>query len=450
MSLAHVEAAFGDAGFTSADAASRTALVERAMVAFSQAHERRPHWAWFVPGRVEVFGKHTDYAGGRSLVAAVPRGFALVAAPRQDRLVAVSDARWGDRVELAIDDAGTRPKGWGNYVATVVHRLALNFPGASLGLNLTMASDLPRAAGLSSSSALVVGLGLAMAERAGLRQRAEWTDSIQTTLDLAGYLGAVENGLTFRALAGTSGVGTHGGSEDHSAILASAAEKVAAFSYLPVRLAGRATMPADWRFVVMTSGVHADKAGSVKGRYNRAALAARALADAWVFHGGAPGTLAHVLAAPGAADELRAVVKSGHEGFTGEDLERRLTHFTREDARVPLALDAFARADQDQLGELSDASQLDADTLLGNQIPETVHLAAAARAAGAFAASSFGAGFGGSVWALCEAADVNRFVESWHRRYRSAAPGGRPLEWFAARPGPAAVAIDLTGRRSDP
>jgi hypothetical protein len=30
--------------------------------------------AYFVPGRVEVLGKHTDYAGGRSLLAAVERG----------------------------------------------------------------------------------------------------------------------------------------------------------------------------------------------------------------------------------------------------------------------------------------------------------------------------------------------------------------------------------------
>ena len=40
--------------------------------------------------------------------------------------------------------------------------------------------------------------------------------------------------------------------------------------------------------------------------------------------------------------------------------------------------------------------------LLGNQVPETIALARAALAHGAFAACSFGAGFGGSVWALVE------------------------------------------------
>ena len=34
--------------------------------------------AYFVPGRVEVMGKHTDYAGGRSLLAAISKAFCVV------------------------------------------------------------------------------------------------------------------------------------------------------------------------------------------------------------------------------------------------------------------------------------------------------------------------------------------------------------------------------------
>ena len=29
---------------------------------------------WFSPGRIEVLGKHTDYAGGRCLIMALDRG----------------------------------------------------------------------------------------------------------------------------------------------------------------------------------------------------------------------------------------------------------------------------------------------------------------------------------------------------------------------------------------
>ncbi|MDX1430536.1 MAG: galactokinase family protein, partial [Rhodothermales bacterium] len=32
---------------------------------------------FFVPGRIEVLGKHTDYAGGRSLTCATEHGFCV-------------------------------------------------------------------------------------------------------------------------------------------------------------------------------------------------------------------------------------------------------------------------------------------------------------------------------------------------------------------------------------
>ena len=47
---------------------------------------------WFVPGRVEVLGKHTDYAGGRSLLAAVNRGISVEASGGGVGITATSDA----------------------------------------------------------------------------------------------------------------------------------------------------------------------------------------------------------------------------------------------------------------------------------------------------------------------------------------------------------------------
>src|SRR5262245_10034625 len=224
---------FARAGFDSGDAASRAALVDEAVAAFRQTTGHRPAWAWFVPGRIEIFGKHTDYAGGRSLVAAVPRGFAVVAGPRPDGIVSAVDARW--RVSMEVRPGDPRKfGGWASYVAVVTRRLASNFPGAGLGATIVFSSDLPRAAGLSSSSALVVGIATALARRADLSDRPEWRAALPTTFDLAGYLGAVENGLSFGALAGTRGVATHGGSEDHTAILTCLSNRVSAYSYIPV------------------------------------------------------------------------------------------------------------------------------------------------------------------------------------------------------------------------
>jgi galactokinase len=431
---------FEAAGFTPADAASRATLLALATSALPGGVATR---AWFVPGRIEIFGKHTDYAGGRSLLAAVPRGFAVVAAPRSDRLVRVTDARYGGQVTVDPDETAHAFTGWHRYVAVVARRLARNFPGASLGLEIAIASDLPRAAGVSSSSALVVGLASALIAAGQLARRPEWRAAIRSTEDLAGYLGAVENGLGFGPLASASGVGTHGGSEDHTAILTCQGGRVSAYSYVPVVPQGDAAMPLDWRFLVLPSGIEADKAGGARDRYNRASLATRALLDVWTAAYGPTPTLAAALASdPQATTVLRRLAaQAGHSDFSAEDLSRRLSHFCAEDARVPAALGAFRDGDARYLGELAAASQLDAERWLGNQIPETTALVGLACEAGAWAATSFGAGFGGSVWALASADEATRVADDAVARYRRGRTGLGPLEWFVARPGPAVVAL---------
>lgn len=433
------------AGLAPADIDSRAALVERACAAFERDTGRRPAWGWVVPGRIEVFGKHTDYAGGRSLVAAVPRGFAVVAGPRDDGRVTAFDARWDARMDVQPPHDARTFTGWANYVAVVARRLSRNFPDASIGADIVFVSDLPRAAGLSSSSALVVAVATAIARRAGLPDRADWRAAMPDVLSVAGYLGAVENGLAYGPFDVTSGVGTHGGSEDHTAILASSADRVRAFSYVPVRPAGECALPGDWRFVVMGSGVEADKAGSARARYNRASLATQALLALWRRRTGAPGPLAAVLSDPTAADALRRMARQEGEGdFTPADLTKRLEHFINEDARIPRALDAIAHADRIRVRDLAAASQLEAEVLLENQIPQTVALARLATAHGAIAASSFGAGFGGSVWALADADDAVALAGRWREAYLAATPGVADVPWFVARPAPAVTEVPVS------
>ena len=51
-------------------------------------------------------------------------------------------------------------------------------------------------------------------------------------------------------------------------------------------------MPADWTFVIASSGVQADKADSVKDRYNRASDGVRALHAIWNAHAPRAGAFA--------------------------------------------------------------------------------------------------------------------------------------------------------------
>ena len=123
-------------------------------------------------------------------------------------------------------------------------------------------------------------------------------------------------------------------------------------------------------------------------------------------------------------------------GWSADALRRRLEHFVREDARIPEAVGALRAADAPAFGRLGDESQRDAAELLGNQVPETIALAAAARQSGAFAACSFGAGFGGSVWALVDSASATRFISYWSDNYRKVHPSWEP-NVFDVTPGPA-------------
>jgi galactokinase len=279
---------------------------------------------------------------------------------------------------------------------------------------------------MSSSSALMIGVATALVRVAGIEARAEWRMNIRGTLDAAGYYACIENGFTFGTLEGDAGVGTQGGSEDHAAILAATPGHVSAFAFVPMRHAGSVAVPEHWRFVLAPCGVTAEKTGTAREAYNRLAHAARALLDLWNAGGRRPQavSLASVLQNPRAAHRLRDLARSSAPaGWPKDALEERLDHFTREDARVPEALDAFREADAAKLTAFSEQSQADAETLLGNQIPETIALARSARALGAFAACSFGAGFGGSVWALADRAAADELAQHWHPGAFVAAPG---------------------------
>lgn len=437
-------------GMTAAQAASRQALFDQLDERAGAILEGAAVWRRFTPGRIEIFGKHTDYAGGHSLLAAVPRGIALAARPRHDGIVRVGDIFDGQVVEVdPSTEAPAHYRGIQRYVHVVAHRFAVNFPGCDLGANIAIASDLPRASGLSSSSALTVGVALALIKRARLQERPEWKERLRRVYDLAWYLGCVENGLDFPGLGGSAGVGTHGGSEDQTAILACKTEHISLYRFVPVTPLGETLMPADWTFVIASSGIQADKADSVKDRYNRASNGARALHAIWNTHAGqrAQSLCAALASHPHAAEKLDKWIEAdagkAEAMFSADELRRRLRHFLRENARPARAATAFRDADAQALGQLAADSQRDAHELLGNQIPETIMLAQLAREIGALASSSFGAGFGGSVWAAVRTTDAERFGATWVRAYQDRMPHVGPVDWFIARPGPAATELPL-------
>jgi galactokinase len=447
-SLAQALAASG----LSADAcAARAALFAKAAAALHLPDhapaDMRP-MAFFVPGRIEILGKHTDYAGGSSMVAAIERGFCLVAAATNDCRVTITDVLRPESVAFDFD-AGIIPRAghWANYPMTVARRIARNFPGPSRGANIAFASDLPPAAGMSSSSALVTAVFLALAEINLLAARAEYRQNIHNALDLAGYLAAVENGQPFGSLKGDQGAGTLGGCEDHTAILTCRPGQISQYAYCPVRSEGEIAAPADCVFAIATSGVAAEKTGAALVKYNATSQRISRLVQLWrdATHFDDPHLTAILPRGPAAIEYLRSIVRD-KAGADAPKLLDRLEHFITENLQiVPDARQTLEEGDLIGFGDLVDQSQRAAEELLGNQIPETSFLADSARSLGAAAASAFGAGFGGSVWALVRADAATEFLDAWAASYHNRFPDRTPAAaYFLTAAGPAALRIHLS------
>jgi galactokinase len=202
-------------------------------------------------------------------------------------------------------------------------------------------------------------------------------------------------------------------------------------------------MPAGFGFVVAFSGLLAEKTGAALATYNRASHAAGRVLEIWrAASGRAVSTLeAAVNEGPGIADDIRRAIRASADD--ADLLLKRFDQFVLESGTIlPGAGDALRDGDLVRFGELVDRSQRAAEDWLGNQVPETAWLARQARTLGAAASSAFGAGFGGSVWALVEASRAGAFIREWGGAYASAFPGASARAvFFETSPGPSAFRL---------
>ena len=362
--------------------------------------------ALFVPGRIEILGKHTDYAGGESLTCASSYGIVALVYPQDTPSLVIEDVARGQRVEIPYEHPSPSAS-WTLYPVTVLRRVIRHFGRPPHGIRLVMASNLPSASGMSSSSALVVTVLLA------LLGEMDGPFPFEDRADLAGFAGAVESGAAWRDLTGDDGVGTRGGSQDHTAILCSRTGQVSLFGYDPITCYERVDWPPEAAFVIAGSGVKARKTGEALERYNRVSW--RAAEVARLYSEDVEEPYAHLGAMMAAPHFDR---ESLRWAIPDDNLWDRFQQFEREcDHILPEAVHALRNGDWAAFGRLTEESQQMAADWLENQVEETKALVAMAREAGAWGASSFGAGFGGAVWAVVAAERVDEFARTWQQAY---------------------------------
>ncbi|HXO86169.1 MAG TPA: hypothetical protein VN803_11665, partial [Gemmatimonadales bacterium] len=284
------------------------------------------------------------------------------------------------------------PGDWSNYARAAAQALVQRFPDLR-GVDAMVDSNLPVAGGLSSSSALVVATALALlhANRASV--------SLLELMDLLAR--------------GERYVGTAGGGMDQAIILGAQAGCASRIDFQPVRLTPTA-VPADWKFIVAWSMVRAEKSGAARQAYNERPLQcdeARRLVAARL---GRPAdtTYAALLAASSVAQLLEVARTT-----LSDVLARRFRHVVTEGTRMRLAEAAMTAGDLAAFGQLLDASHQSLRDDYEVSHPELDQLVALAREAGAAGARLTGAGFGGSIVALCAARRVPQVLDALGQRF---------------------------------
>src|SRR3954454_14335411 len=185
------------------------------------------------PGRVNLIGEHIDYHGLPVLPIALQRRVRVHFQPRPDRRIrAVSESYGGREFDWTDELAPVARGDWENYLRAAARVARTFLPAGYVGIDAEITSDLPAAAGLSSSSALIVAVTL------GLLRANGYNPTFEELMEV------LPDGEQF--------VGTRGGGMDHAASLGSRAGHASLIGFNPVTMR-QVPIPGDWAFLVVNS-----------------------------------------------------------------------------------------------------------------------------------------------------------------------------------------------------
>jgi len=225
------------------------------------------------PGRLNVMGRHVDHQGGNCNLMTIGYETLMAVHPRDDDMVClhhvdeetfastrfsiselVRDLPWDDWLSLVnskklnslISDYGVD---WSHYVKASVLRLQKKFINQRLrGMDIFVSGNIPMAAGLSSSSSLVVGA-------------ADATVAVNK-------LDTFPAQLVTLCGEGEWFVGTRGGSADHAAVKLGERGKVVKVTFFDFAVEDIVSFPDAYVMAVCDSGIKARKSSNAKDQFN--------------------------------------------------------------------------------------------------------------------------------------------------------------------------------------
>ena len=224
------------------------------------------------PGRVNLMGRHIDHRGGNVNVMSINKEVIAVCAARDDDRIRIANTADGfPPREFAISDhlaeldwdswlgfleSGEAEKllkdtrgDWANYIKAPVLRLQYQFRDRKLkGMDMAFTGNIPIAAGLSSSSAIVVSTAEAFCALNGI----ELTP--RQFVELCGE--------------GEWYVGSRGGAADHAAMKFAERGCVAKLGFFPFEFRDKFAFPDECKLIIANSHIRANKTTNARDAFN--------------------------------------------------------------------------------------------------------------------------------------------------------------------------------------
>lgn len=378
--------------------------IERLATEFRERYGVTPEVVIRAPGRVNLIGEHTDYALLPVMPFAIDREILIALGPGSEGLEI--DSLESPAPMRLTSDAYRHTRRWHRYVEAAV-LVSGRIPSA----RMIVGGNLPSTGGLSSSSALTLGVMKALAVA---------DDEALSPLDLAA-----------RSVAAERSIGVEGGEMDQHVIALAEKGHALRIDFDPI-IIKPIPIPEQVAIVVAYSGRPAPKAGSAQDLYNTRVVAARAAAcligAETGVDPGSPPALGRVrsggldVALPENVTAEEAAAASGCDvrsivGMAGADfpadvplpIRRVARHILTEANRVDDTETAVAERRFDELGDLLDRShrslrRFGASSEALDQVTETL------RTAGCHGARLTGAGFGGYALGVCDPDRVDRVL----------------------------------------
>ena len=397
------------------------------------------------PGRVNLIGEHIDYNGYGVMPMAVNREIEVCFVPSNDSSVEIYDAVKESCLRTFNISGTIEPfemGDWGNYIKApaqalfnwTVKRFEDKIP--LKGFKGVLIGDIPPAAGLSSSSAIVVCIGTLLAHINNIEISKSELADLMAKAELY--------------------VGTMGGGMDQSASIFGHSKGPLRIAFKPIRVQ-QISMPEGYSFIIANSLRKSKKTGESRFNFNNRSISCKlgleilknlCKADypdaplapsmrrmqkmvGWenidkyfeqIPKGGLSLEQISDLCDISYFDLMEKYIKLNDTEYLpipkgGFKIYDRVKHVFEEAKRVSKTRDAMLEGNMDLVAKYMDESHQSCRDLYEISCPEIEELIKCLKDAGTMGSRITGAGWGGCTVSLCKNEDAERIIEKVWKTY---------------------------------